>query len=67
MITDTSEMKYELQAVHRIKEGVDYSIIESAQGRVLTCAAAYFDTILELAKNHGVAFRAAFMYDERRW
>ena len=51
----------------RVKDGVDYSIIEKQNERTLTCHAAYFDTILEVARKHGVTFKRALMYDDRAW
>lgn len=61
------EFKSELRSDHRIKDGTDYSIIEKQGELTLTCHASYFDTILEVARNHGVTFKRAFMYDSRGW
>lgn len=61
------DFKSDLRNDHRIKDGTDYSIIEKQNERTLTCHAAFFDTILEVARNHGVTFKRAFMYDDRSW
>lgn len=61
------DLRSDLRVEHRIKDGTDYSIIERQGGRILTCHAAFFETILEAARRHGVTFKAAFMYDERNW
>ena len=60
-------LRDELRGEHRIKDGVDYSLIQKQDRVTLTCHAVYFDTILEVARKHGVAFSRAFMYDERSW
>ncbi len=61
------DLKGDLRAEHRIKDGVDYSIIEKQNERTLTCHEVYLDTILEVAKRHGVTFKRALTYGERQW
>jgi len=60
-------LKDELRGEHRIKDGVDYSIIQKQNERTLTCHEAFLDVILEMARKHGVTFKRALTYGERAW
>lgn len=61
------DLKEDLRTHHRIKDGVDYSIIEKYDERVLTCHVSYFDTIIAVAKHYRVTLKRALMYDDRGW